>query len=122
MLGALLGAAILGVPIGGACLLIVGMIMFSDVSDAVFIGISTFAAGATILGAALGTRWMLERRSFPESRMTAVILATLLAGLFLLGVVSSGTHLQSSLFVPLTAAAPVTPLLARWIALRRRVE
>lgn len=98
--------------------MLLGFLAFSDASDAVFIGISTLAACATILGAALGTRGVLQRRELPAPTSTAVVLSILLGILFLIGVVSSGTELQSSLFVPLTAAAPAAPFLARWIALR----
>ncbi len=118
LLGALLGALVLGVPIGAACFFVMGMVAFSDVDDAALIGISSVAAGATIVGAAWGTRTLLRRRALPRPGPTAVLLSILLGILFLVGVVSSGTEFQSDLFVPLTAVAPLMPLLARWVALR----
>jgi hypothetical protein len=117
-LGALMGALIAGLPSGLVAILLLGNLAFADVPDWILISISTIAVAMIVGGSCLGCRWLLNRRGFDGSSATALTLVGLLAFLYLVGALSSGTALQSRLFPWLAAAAPAMPLIARALVAR----
>ncbi|MBA2725705.1 MAG: hypothetical protein H0U53_06930 [Actinobacteria bacterium] len=118
VLGAYLGALVIGGPIAGVSLLTVGELVFSDVTDAALIAITTTGAAGVVVGSGTGATWMLRRRHHTAAAITGTILASLLTILFLVGLISAGTAAQSSWFVPLGVAAMTSPLVARWLAIQ----
>lgn len=118
LIGAYLGALVIGGPIAGLSLLTVGWLAFSDVTDALLMAIATAGAAGVVAGSGIGAARTLRRSQFELATTTGAILASLLTILFLVGLISSGTAVQSSWFVPLGVAAMPSPLAARWIAIQ----
>jgi hypothetical protein len=114
-LGALGGAVVTGVPAGVAWGGAILPFLFS--ADGWYlVMVSGLALAVAAAGAAFGCRWALRRKGLPAAERTAVVLAALLTLLYLIGLWSSDTWLQSDLLPYLTAVAPLTPLSARWLA------
>lgn len=120
-IGAVLGAVVAGIPAVIAWAVAVFPVLFS--SDGWYLVFVTGVALAiVIVGSALGCRFALRRRGLPAADRTSLLLAMLLAVLYVVGFWSSDTELQSDLFPYLTALAPLMPLVARWLAVPRSHE
>lgn len=116
-LGGLGGAVAFGIPAGLGWGAAIAPLLFT--ADGSYLVLVTGAALAVVIvGSALGCRFLLRRRGAPHAGRTAVLLAILLSILYLVGLWSSDTWLQSDLLPYLAVAAPFMPLVARWIAER----
>ncbi len=114
-IGAVLGAVVAGIPAAVGWGAAVFPFLFS--SDGWYLVFVTGVALAiVIVGSAVGCRFALRRRGLAAADRTALLLAVLLAVLYVVGFWSSGTELQSDLFPYLTALAFLMPLVARWLA------
>lgn len=113
-----MGATLVGIPTMILLVSILGAFAFDDVVDIYFIAASTLAALLVAFGSCVGCRWALRRRGSPAANRTAAILGVVLVSLFIVGLVSSPTELQSSLFPYLSVAAVPSPLLAHFLAIR----
>ena len=116
-LGAILGAIVAGIPAGLAWMLIIGELIFS--ADWVLVPATGLPLAAVAFGAVFGCRFALRRQAQSDAERTAWSLGAILIALYIVGLWSSDTSLQSDLLPYLAAAAPLSPLAARWLSLRR---
>jgi hypothetical protein len=128
--GAIAGTVIAGIAAFVLLLRVaISRILFEDVSDLYLATLLAAAFGVTFTGAALGCWFALRRHGLPGAGRTALSLALLLSSLYAIGWVlvlrfDLPENLEEHGFLWLFAACyPLTPLAARWLALRwKRVQ
>lgn len=122
--GAIAGTVVAGVPASLFLAVSILDVLFEDVSDLYLATLLAAAFGFTFAGAAFGCWLALRRHELPGAGRTAVLLALLLSSLYaigwgvVVGLVLPEDLEEHGLLWLFAACYPLTPLAARWLALR----